>query len=63
VREWTVQGVPVRRYPSIESALEEPDIVILVQAHSAYDRDALGRSGALLLDTRGVLAGPTVHTL
>jgi nucleotide sugar dehydrogenase len=63
VREWTVHGTPVQRYASVESALDESDLVILLQAHSAYDREGIGRSGALILDTRGVLSGPTVHTI
>jgi UDP-N-acetyl-D-glucosamine dehydrogenase len=52
VDQWTVDGEPVE-----VAALEMADMVILLQAHSAYDLDEIERSAKLLFDTRGVTAG------
>jgi UDP-N-acetyl-D-glucosamine dehydrogenase len=55
VDQWIVDGEPVE-----VAALEMADMVILLQAHSAYDLDEIGRSARLLFDTRGVTAGGEV---
>jgi UDP-N-acetyl-D-glucosamine dehydrogenase len=49
VDQWTVDGEPVE-----VAALEMADMVILLQAHSAYDLHEIERCSQLLLDTRGV---------
>jgi UDP-N-acetyl-D-glucosamine dehydrogenase len=49
VDEWFVDGEPVEVAP-----VDAADMVILLQAHSAYDLEEIQRSARLLLDTRGV---------
>lgn len=52
--------------PRVADAVEaarEADLVVLLQAHSAYDLAAVADAAALLLDTRGVLTGPRVQRL
>jgi UDP-N-acetyl-D-glucosamine dehydrogenase len=49
VDRWTVDGEPVE-----VGALDMADMVILLQAHSAYDLEEVQRSARLLFDTRGV---------
>jgi UDP-N-acetyl-D-glucosamine dehydrogenase len=49
VDQWIVDGEPVEA-----AAVETADLVILLQAHSAYDLEAVERSARLLFDTRGV---------
>ena len=55
VDQWIVDGEPIE-----VAAVEEADIVILLQAHSAYDFEEIRRSARLLFDTRGVTAGTEV---
>jgi nucleotide sugar dehydrogenase len=52
VDQWIVDGEQVEL-----AALETADMVILLQAHSAYDLEEIERSARLLLDTRGVTVG------
>jgi UDP-N-acetyl-D-glucosamine dehydrogenase len=52
VNEWTVDGQKVE-----VGAIDQADMVVLLQAHSAYDLEEIGRSARLLFDTRGVTAG------
>jgi UDP-N-acetyl-D-mannosaminuronate dehydrogenase len=40
----------------VADAAAAADLVILLQAHSAYDPAEIGRQARLLLDTRGVTA-------
>lgn len=49
VDQWIVDGEPIEVAP-----INTADIVILLQAHSAYDLDDIDRRAQLLLDTRGV---------
>ena len=63
VREWTVDGEPVRRADDLEAELASADLAILLQHHSAYDADALARSARLLLDTRGRLRRAEIEVL
>ena len=49
VDQWIVDGEPIEA-----AAVETADMVILLQAHSAYDLEAIERSAQLLFDTRGV---------
>ncbi len=55
VADWTVGGQPVEAVTDPYTAAAESDLVVLVQAHSAYDLARLEASGAHILDTRGVL--------
>lgn len=63
VSNWTINGSLVPTYVSLEQAVRSADIVVLLQAHSAFDLNLLSSSGVLILDTRGVLSGPTVERL
>ena len=50
--------------PSLVSALEESDVVVLLQPHAQYDLVALVSSASVLLDTRGVMMpSEKVHRL
>jgi nucleotide sugar dehydrogenase len=54
VREWSVDGQRVEADEPLADAVGAADLVILLQAHSAFDPDDIGRRARLLLDTRGV---------
>jgi nucleotide sugar dehydrogenase len=41
--------------PDLDAALAAADVVVLLQPHAQYDLDAIGSSGAAVLDTRGVV--------
>lgn len=63
VREWDVDGEPVRRAEDLTAELASADLTILLQPHSAYDADDLARSARLLLDTRGKLRRAEIEVL
>jgi nucleotide sugar dehydrogenase len=63
VSSWNVNGSLVSMHSSVEDALQSSDIAVLLQAHRSYDLTLLSSSGSLVLDTRGVLSGPTVSRL
>jgi UDP-N-acetyl-D-glucosamine dehydrogenase len=54
LREWLVDGQVVERGHSLAAAVKAADLAILLQAHSAFDTEDIGRRARLLLDTRGV---------
>ena len=54
VTEWSVDGRRVEAGGRLSDAVAATDLVILLQAHSAYDPAEIGRRARLLLDTRGV---------
>jgi UDP-N-acetyl-D-glucosamine dehydrogenase len=54
VSEWFVDGRQVEAGGGLADAVTTADLVILLQAHSAYDADEIGHRARLLLDTRGV---------
>ncbi|WP_214109648.1 nucleotide sugar dehydrogenase [Acrocarpospora catenulata] len=56
VKGWSVDGVPVPREEDLAAAVEEADVTVLLQQHSAFDLELVERRGRLVLDTRGVLA-------
>jgi UDP-N-acetyl-D-glucosamine dehydrogenase len=60
VPDWRVDGQAIPRAEDLEAALAAADLVILLQAHRAYDPAQLTRAARLLLDTRGVLP-PAPH--
>ncbi|GAA4124148.1 nucleotide sugar dehydrogenase [Nocardioides fonticola] len=62
VEEWT-PGVEVSRATDLGTALAFADLVILVQAHGAYDVPDLAARSRLFFDTRGVTVGPEAHRL
>ena len=51
------------RHDSLEHALDDADLVILLQVHSDVDYDAVVERATAVLDTRGVLFGTHVHHL
>ena len=51
------------RVVDLESAVEEADIVVLVQNHSAYDVDRLAARAKCFFDTRGVTTLNRAHRL
>jgi UDP-N-acetyl-D-glucosamine dehydrogenase len=68
VPQWKVQtgsGVSILSSATdLYAAAAAADAVVLLQPHSAYDLERLGRSSALLLDTRGMLeSSEAVHRL
>ena len=64
VPDWQVDGQAIPRADDLEAAQAEADLVILLQAHKAYDPARLARASRLLLDTRGVIpASPHVEAL
>lgn len=63
VRGLQVDGRELPRVDSVEEALHETDIAILLQDHACYDPVRLVASRCLLLDTRGKLAGENVRHL
>ena len=56
VDAWWVDGLPVRRAADLDAEVASADLTILLQAHSAYDLDAIAYGARLLLDTRGTVA-------
>jgi len=61
---WTAGGLELNRVTVLEEAAAKADITVLLQRHSVYDLDALGRLAPLLLDTRGAMPDlPTVERL
>jgi nucleotide sugar dehydrogenase len=51
------------RQDSLEVALDAADLVVLLQAHSGIDYDAVVKIASAVLDTRGLLSGEQVHRL
>jgi UDP-N-acetyl-D-glucosamine dehydrogenase len=60
VASWSV--VEATRAESLDR-VADVDLVILVQAHAAYDVDLLASRARRFFDTRGVTRGPKVHRL
>ena len=64
VPSWSIGGLELDRVTDLEEAVTKADITVLLQSHSDYDLDALGRLSPLLLDTRGAMPDlPTVERL
>jgi UDP-N-acetyl-D-mannosaminuronate dehydrogenase len=53
VAEWQVDGHRIERTGLSADAVAAADLVILLQAHSAFDLDSMARRARLFLDTRG----------
>ena len=61
---WLIDGRSIPLADDLDAALADADLVILLQAHEAYDPAELARAARLLLDTRGVIpAAPHVEAL
>ena len=64
VKEWAINGEPVRRVTDLAAQLTSADLTILLQNHSSYDLDQIARKTRVLFDTRGkVPADSTVEHL
>jgi nucleotide sugar dehydrogenase len=57
VREWRVDGHAIGQTALSRDVLAAADLVILLQAHSAFDVESLVRHAPLLLDTQGAATG------
>jgi nucleotide sugar dehydrogenase len=55
VQWWSANGLDLDRVSDLEEAVTKADIVVLLQHHSGYDLERIGRLAALLLDTRGAM--------
>lgn len=63
VSTFTVDGEPVEKSQSLESDLARSDLVVLLEAHTSYDLDAVARRASSVFDTRGVMNHPNVERL
>ncbi|TPG16049.1 nucleotide sugar dehydrogenase [Pedococcus bigeumensis] len=65
VSNWHVEGTDVELTgeTDVDAAVNGADIVVLLQAHSAFDLDALASAAKSFLDTRGVVKSPEVIRL
>lgn len=54
VEQWYLDGITLDRVSDLMVALEEADLVVLLQAHAAYDVAYIEQHAKVLLDTRGV---------
>jgi UDP-N-acetyl-D-glucosamine dehydrogenase len=52
--EWIVDGQQIDNAGSAANAVGDADLVILLQAHRAFDTEEIEKRARLLLDTRGV---------
>jgi UDP-N-acetyl-D-glucosamine dehydrogenase len=53
--DWQVDGADIPRAADVEAAVDDADLVLLLQAHSAFDLGDIERRARLLFDTRGVV--------
>lgn len=63
VENWHVGERTFARVADLDRAVEEADLVLLVQNHSAYDADALAARSSCFFDTRGVTTLSSAHRL
>jgi UDP-N-acetyl-D-glucosamine dehydrogenase len=63
VEAWRVGEQTFTRILDVERTVEEVDLVLLVQNHSAYDPDALAARAKCFFDTRGVTTLDSAHRL
>jgi len=63
VTNWDVNGLEVNRADDLEAAVQDADLVILVQNHSEYDADHLASIAQRFFDTRGVTTGDNARRL
>ena len=57
VAQWNLTGGALDRVEDLNEALAASDIVVLLQAHAAYDLEALRGKASLFFDTRGKTDG------
>jgi UDP-N-acetyl-D-mannosaminuronate dehydrogenase len=60
---WSVAGAQYSSEPDLLAACAAADVVVLLQAHRAYDLAAVADAAPLLFDTRGTATGEAVVRL
>jgi nucleotide sugar dehydrogenase len=60
---WEANGQTLACEADLERAVAEADCVVMLQPHRTYDLAAIAANAALVLDTRGVMEGPSVERL
>ena len=63
VSSWSINGSLVSRHSDEEGALHSADITVLFQVHRSFDLALMSSSESFVLDTRGVLSGPSVNRI
>lgn len=63
VEEYAVDGEPVTIVEDLDQEVAQADIVLLLQAHTGYDLDAIAAGAKRVLDTRGRMRGANVSRL
>lgn len=58
VDTWDIDGGSIAREGDLDLAVNESDIVVLLQAHDSYDMDRIATEAKVMLDTRGVAPKP-----
>jgi nucleotide sugar dehydrogenase len=55
VSTWKIDGTTVlTRVPSLDSALAEADVTVILQGHADYDGELIAKNAARVFDTRGI---------
>lgn len=63
VPKWEVDGVAYESVPDLDEAIQDADIVVILQAHREYDFNDIASKATLLFDTRGVTDGAKSYRL
>ncbi len=63
VPTWAFNGTEHHSVTDLDAAIEEADIVILLQAHREYDMSDIASKAKLLFDTRGVADSEEAYVL
>ena len=63
VPTWELDGQEHESVADLDQAVQDADIVILLQAHREYDLEDIGSKAKLLFDTRGATTGENAHVL
>lgn len=63
VPNWILDGMEYESVSDLDQAVQDADIVILLQAHREYDLSDIASKAKLLFDTRGALDSEEAHIL
>jgi len=63
VPTWKLNGITYESASDLDRAVQDADVVILLQAHPEYDLQEISEKARLLFDTRGVAEGPETYVL
>ena len=61
--QFRVHGEMLQGQTDLDAALAAADVVVLLQAHKAYDLDDIASKSKVIFDTRGKLSGANVERL